>query len=354
MKRCLKLAEKGKGNVSPNPLVGCVIIKGGKIISEGFHKKYGSAHAERNAINAAKRKGINLQGAELYVNLEPCVHFGKTPPCCDLIIKHKIKRVTIGIKDPNKLVNGKGIKKLRQAGIKVTCGVLKDECREMNKFFFKYMQTGLPFVLIKSAQTIDCKIADKNFNSKWISSLQSRKTVHLLRSEYDAVLVGANTVRKDNPSLNVRFGIKSRNPYRIVIDKKLKLSEHYKIFNYKDGKTIIITSKLASKTKKNRLTKKGNIIIECKLKKNGKIDLHDALKKLGEMKITSIMAEGGAKTHKEFLKSGLADEILVFISPKIMGSGILSFNPLNYIGKLAEVKYGFSNGDIVINLKNKF
>jgi diaminohydroxyphosphoribosylaminopyrimidine deaminase/5-amino-6-(5-phosphoribosylamino)uracil reductase len=199
MQRCIELALKGAGYVSPNPLVGCIIVKNGKIVSEGYHKKFGEYHAERNAINSALRKGINLKGTSLYVNLEPCAHYGKTPPCAELIAEHKISKVIIGVKDPYHLVAGKGIRKLKQNGIEVKTGVLENECRNINKFFFKYVQSGLPYITIKTAMTIDGKIADKNYRSKWISSLKSRKLVHALRTSYDAVLVGRNVVEHDNP-----------------------------------------------------------------------------------------------------------------------------------------------------------
>lgn len=208
--------------MSPNPMVGCIIVKDGKIIAQGYHKKFGEPHAEVNAIMAAKERRINLEGAALYVNLEPCVHYGKTPPCIDEIVKNKFSRVVIGTRDPNPLVKGKAIRKLRRHKCRVTEGVLRERCEELNKFFFKYIRTGLPYVTLKAAVTLDGRIADEKHRSKWISSFKSRRLVHKLRSEYDAVLVGRNTVEYDNPSLTVRH-VKGRNPYRIVIDKDLKL-----------------------------------------------------------------------------------------------------------------------------------
>ncbi len=349
MTRCFELALKGAGQVSPNPLVGCVIVKNGKIVAEGYHKKYGEYHAERNAINSAVKKGINLKGAELYVNLEPCAHFGKTPPCSDLIIEHKFSKVVIGVKDPYHEVAGKGISRMKKAGIKVITGVLDEEAEELNKFFFKFVSTGLPYITIKAAQTIDGKIADDKYRSKWISSTESRRTVHKLRSVYDAVLVGANTVKYDNPKLNVR-DVKGRNPYRIIIDKDLTLKHGYNVYKYADGKTIIITSLNADISKIKLLQKKNIIVLPCKIR-NSKIDLADALKKLAAHNITSIMIEGGAFVYNEFVKARLVDEMLIFIAPDIMGSGIMAFSDKKGFKDFSSVNYYTSGRDILVNLR---
>lgn len=349
MTRCFELALKGAGQVSPNPLVGCVIVKNGKIVAEGYHKKYGEYHAERNAINSATKKGIKLKGAELYVNLEPCAHFGKTPPCSDLIIEHKFSKVVVGVKDPYYEVAGKGIARMKKAGIKVITSVLEAEAKELNKFFFKYVTTGLPYITIKAAQTIDGKIADDKYRSKWISSAESRRTVHKLRSVYDAVLVGANTVKYDDPKLNVR-DVKGRDPYRIIIDKDLALKLNYNVFRYPDGKTIVITSLNADIRKTRSLQKKQVIVLPSKMK-NGKIDLVDALKKLASLNIASIMIEGGAFVYNEFLKSGLVDEMLVFIAPDVMGSGITAFSDKKSFKDFSSVNYYTSGRDMLANLR---
>jgi len=322
--RCLELAVKGRGYVSPNPMVGCVIVKNSKVISDGCHKQFGSSHAEVNAINSAIAKGINLKGSTLYVNLEPCSHYGKTPPCTDEIIKNKISEVVIGTKDPNPLVSGRGIKKLKKNGIKVTVGVLETECRETNKFFFKYVKTGLPYITLKAAQTLDGKIADLNGKSKWISSIESQKFVHDLRSLYDAVLVGNNTVELDNPELTVRH-LKGRNPYRIIINKNIALNLNNKLFSDKfTDKTIIIASKEPDEFLSGIFEQRKIKVVKAKAK-NGIIDLKDAMKKIARLGITSILVEGGAFTFTEFLKQTLADEMLIFTSPKIMGKGISTF-----------------------------
>ncbi len=349
MQRCFELALKGAGNVSPNPLVGCVIVKNGKIFTESWHKKYGEYHAERNAINSAIKKGINLKGAELYVNLEPCAHFGKTPPCCDLIIEHRFSKVVIGVKDPYHAVSGKGIARMRKAGIKVITAVLEEEAKELNKFFFKYVTTGLPYITIKAAQTVDGKIADDKYRSKWISSTESRCTVHKLRSVYDAVLVGANTVKYDNPKLNVR-DVKGRDPYRIIIDKDLALKLNYNVYKYSDGKTIVLTSLNADIRKIKLLQKKQVIVLPCKIKK-GKIDLVDAMKKLASHNIASIMIEGGAFVYNEFLKAGLVDELLIFIAPDVMGGGITAFSDKKSFKDFSNVNYYTSGRDILVNLR---
>lgn len=349
IKRCFELALKGAGAVSPNPMVGCVIVKNGKVIAEGYHKKFGEAHAERNAINSALRKGINLKGAELYVNLEPCAHFGKTPPCCDLLIEHKFSKVVIAMKDPYHEVMGRSVKKLKRAGIEVITGVLEPEAIELNKFFVKYVTTGLPYVTLKAAQTIDGKIADEKYRSKWISSTESRKIVHRLRSVYDAVLVGANTVRYDNPKLNVR-DVNSRDPYRIILDKELALGMNYDIFRYTDGRTILISAMEANIKKIRSLQKKGVMVLPCRTR-DGKFDLKDVLKKLAAINIASILVEGGAYVYNEFLKADLTDELLIFIAPDIMGRGITAFENKQVFREYKNISYYSSGRDILVNLK---
>ncbi len=324
MSKCLELAAKGAGYVSPNPMVGCVIVKNGKVISEGYHSQFGSAHAEVNAIESAEAKGINLKGSAMYINLEPCVHQGKTPPCVDEIIKHRISEVIAGTKDPNPLVGGKGIKKLQKNGLKVTVGVLEDECRQLNKFFFKLMKTKLPYVTLKAAQTLDGKIAASDGRSKWISSDQSRKFVHELRSRYDAVLVGKNTVELDDPELTVRLA-KGRNPFRISIEHDLALNLNNKLYSDKySDKTIVISSKEPEEFLSRILEQRKIKVITAK-SANGIIDLKDALKKVARLGINSILVEGGAITFTEFLNQKAADELLIFTSPKIMGEGIGTF-----------------------------
>lgn len=358
MNRCIELALKGAGNVSPNPMVGSVIVKNGKIVAKGYHKKYGTNHAERNAINSALKKGISLKGAELYVNLEPCAHYGKTPPCADYVALQKFKRVIIGVKDSNPLVKNKGIKKLRQSGIEVITGVLEDECREVNKFYFKLIETGLPYVTIKTAQTLDGKIANDKFRSKWISSPESRKLVHQMRAVYDAVLVGSNTVKYDDPELNVRDS-RGRDPFRVVIDPKLELSLNRKIFaklpkvkgKVVENKTIVFTSKSSPEAKIKELTSRGVVVLTGNLI-NGLISAKEVLKKLASLGISSVMVEGGAMTYKEFTKNKLVDEFMIFIAPKVMGKGITAFNEgIDFSGYKNKSYYKVST-DILLNISN--
>jgi diaminohydroxyphosphoribosylaminopyrimidine deaminase / 5-amino-6-(5-phosphoribosylamino)uracil reductase len=338
MLRCINLAKLGTGHVSPNPFVGCVIVKDGRIISEGYHKQFGAPHAEVNAIETALTKGIDLKGAVLYCNLEPCFHHGNTPPCADKIIEQKISKVVIGMKDPNPLVQGKSIRKLKKNGLIVITGVLERESRMLNKFFIKHITTGMPYIMLKAAQTMDGKIARENYDSKWISSYESRALVHKYRNKYDAVLVGRKTVKYDDPQLNVRH-VHGRDPYRIVIDPALSLKTGYKLFTDENAqKTIILTAKIQNRKKAGLLEKQKVKIIECKAAR-GTINLKDALKKLGAMGISSIMVEGGSETFSNFLKQDLADEIKIFLSPKVFGDGIRIFkNDFDFSANMRSVE----------------
>ncbi|MCK7523382.1 MAG: bifunctional diaminohydroxyphosphoribosylaminopyrimidine deaminase/5-amino-6-(5-phosphoribosylamino)uracil reductase RibD [Ignavibacteriales bacterium] len=323
----IEIAKKGEGSVSPNPLVGCVIIKDNRIIGAGYHQKFGEDHAEINAINSSAE---SLEGSTLYVNLEPCSHFGKTPPCVDRIIKEKIKRVVIGTLDINPLVSGNGVRALKKAGIEVKVGVLEKECIELNKFFFKFITSKLPYVTLKAAQTLDGMIADKNNYSEWISSSESRKYVHWLRARYDAVLIGSETARIDNPKLTVRM-VEGRNPYRVVLDSSLKLKSDLNLFKINsDNKTIVITSeKNKSKLKKiNQLEKLGVKVLFVKSDAQGRMQLKSVLKEIAKLQISSILVEGGSKIYSSFLKQKLFDDIFLFVSPKILGNGLKTFSEL--------------------------
>ncbi|MFO7526329.1 MAG: bifunctional diaminohydroxyphosphoribosylaminopyrimidine deaminase/5-amino-6-(5-phosphoribosylamino)uracil reductase RibD [Ignavibacteriaceae bacterium] len=323
----LEIAKRGIGKVSPNPLVGCVITKNNKIIGAGFHAKYGDDHAE---INAIKSSHENLEGSTLYVNLEPCSHSGKTPPCVDRIIAERIKKVVIGTKDPNPLVSGEGIRKLKQSGIEVTTGVLEKECSELNKFFFKYITLGIPYITLKAATTLDGKIADANSESEWISCTESQRHVHKLRNIYDAVLIGTQTAVIDDPQLTVRH-VEGRNPYRIVLDSRLKLRTDLNIFrNNHDSRTIVVTSKTGEHKKRKiaELKKLGINIIVVKKNHNDKIHLKSMLKTLGKLHITSVLVEGGSRIYTSFIKQKLFDDMILFLSPKFIGGGIPIVNNL--------------------------
>jgi diaminohydroxyphosphoribosylaminopyrimidine deaminase/5-amino-6-(5-phosphoribosylamino)uracil reductase len=321
IKLAIEIAKKGTGRVSPNPMVGCVIVKNDRILGAGFHERFGGKHAEVNAIE--KSKG-NIEGATLFINLEPCSYYGKTPPCVDLIIANKIKKVVIGTLDMNPLVSGKGVKKLKAAGIDVKVGVQEKECIELNRFFFKYITKKLPYVSLKAAQTIDGRIADKSGESAWISSIQSRKYVHNLRAKYDAVLVGSGTIEKDDPKLTVRL-VEGRNPKRIILDTNLKIKLSQKIFaRNTDNNLIVITSKknISKKRRINKLNSLGVRVLYAKEESNDKINLKSALRELYKIGIASVLVEGGKEIFTSFIKKNLFDDMLVFISPKILGCGV--------------------------------
>ncbi|QQS35093.1 MAG: bifunctional diaminohydroxyphosphoribosylaminopyrimidine deaminase/5-amino-6-(5-phosphoribosylamino)uracil reductase RibD [Ignavibacteriales bacterium] len=350
----IEIAKRGIGYVSPNPLVGCIIVKDDRIVGAGYHEKFGENHAEINAISSSRE---NLEGTTLFVNLEPCSHTGKTPPCVDKIIEHKIKRVVIGTLDMNPLVSGKGIRKLKSAGVEVKVGVLEKECIQLNRFFFKHITKKIPYVTIKAAQTVDGKIADIKGNSKWISSIESRRYVHNLRSQYDAILIGAGTANKDNPLLTVRL-TEGRNPRRIVVDTNLVLKTTHKLLtNNHDSNLIIITSKnsIDKKRKVKKLISQGAHIIYSKSAGNGYLDLKYMLKELGKLNLNSILVEGGSKLFTSFFQQNLYDNFLIFLSPKLIGSGVpltgdLGVKNIKDIHKLKLVNSEKIGEDVLIEL----
>jgi len=318
IKLTLEIAKKGIGFVSPNPLVGAVLVKDGKIIGAGYHQKFGEAHAEINAINSASE---SVEGASLFVNLEPCAHFGKTPPCVDIILEKKIKKVVIGTLDMNTLVCGKGVQKLKENGVEVKVGILENECIEINKFFFKNVTKKTPYVTLKAAMTLDGKIADASYQSKWITSTSSRKQVHKLRAEYDAVLIGANTVNKDDPQLTVRLA-EGRNPKRIILDPQLKIALDRKIFHSEKNVFLFASSEKRGSSKALLLENLGVKLCFLKVDANKQFHLKTILKKISNEKIASVLIEGGAKIFNSFIKENLFDELKIFIAPKLLGSGI--------------------------------
>ncbi len=313
MRRCIKLAKKSEGHVSPNPLVGAVIFDDNyRIISEGRHEKYGQNHAERNAILSAKE---DLKGKSIIVNLEPCSHYGKTPPCADLIIEKGIKKVIIGTLDPNPIVAGNGVKKLQNAGIEVIKGVLEHECRELNEIFFKNQLEHAPFITIKTATTLDGKIATKTGSSKWITDEYSRCEVQKLRNKYDAILTSSVTVIKDNPSMTCRIK-NGRNPVRIVIDTNLSTPKNSKIYDNNGTKVYIIVGENVSDKKIEEHTKYAEFI-KCPLK-NEHIDIKKAVELIYDKGIKSILVEAGSKLNNVFVQEKLADKLIQFIAPKIL------------------------------------
>lgn len=314
MRKCISLAKKGEGYVSPNPLVGAVVLdKNNVVAGYGFHQKLGEAHAE---VNALKMAGDKARGGTIIVNLEPCSHYGKTPPCADLIIKTGIKKLIVGVVDPNPKVAGKGIKKCTDAGIEVITGVLKDECLDLNEIFFKNQITKKPFIAIKIATTSDGKIAAKTGDSKWITSEKSRNIVQKLRNKYDAILTGSNTVIIDNPSMNCRIR-NTRSPIRVLVDSNLASPPSSSFFK-NDGTKVIVAVKDSISEKQLQLYPANVEFLKCPLK-NGKIDLVYLTQKLFAKGIYSILVEAGGTLNGAMLKEQLVDKIYHFIAPKVIG-----------------------------------
>ncbi|MDO9628935.1 MAG: bifunctional diaminohydroxyphosphoribosylaminopyrimidine deaminase/5-amino-6-(5-phosphoribosylamino)uracil reductase RibD [Acholeplasmataceae bacterium] len=351
MKRAIELAEKGKGFVNPNPLVGAVIVKNGKIIGEGYHECFGQAHAEVNAfLNATE----DVEGADIYVTLEPCSHYGKTPPCALKIIEKKIKRVFISQLDPNPLVNSQGVKLLEDAGIEVKSGILEEEAKAQNEIFLKYIQTKKPFVAMKYAMTLDGKIATKTRDSKWITNEKSRRFVHELRNQYMAIMVGVGTVIADNPNLDTRREEPSRNPIRIIIDPKLEIPNDSNVIKTAHAtRTIIVTGFDSNPAKLSKLKEQKIEILMKKATPN--LDLDELMSDLGEMKIDSVLIEGGSYLHGQALASNILDKAYIFIAPKLIG-GKDALTPVGGNGVdemkdavlLNQIKYHHFDDDIMI------
>jgi diaminohydroxyphosphoribosylaminopyrimidine deaminase/5-amino-6-(5-phosphoribosylamino)uracil reductase len=339
MKQALRLARRGLGQTSPNPMVGVVIVKNGKVIGQGYHERFGGLHAEINAISDAKG---SLNGATLYVTLEPCCHKGKkTPPCLDTLLKYKWKRVVVGTIDPNPKVNGRSIETLRQKGIETKLGVLREECQGLNEVYFKYIQNGVPFVTLKFAQTLDGRIATAIGDSKWISSEPSLKWAHRLRSLHDAVLVGVGTVLEDDPQLTVRL-VKGRNPLRVVVDSRLKIPLNSRILKeLESAPTIIAATSQADIEKTLALNVMGVEVVTVGEDSEGMVDLKDLLQKLGKKNISSVLVEGGAMTITSFIRQGIADKLIVIIAPKLMGEGVEAVGDLGILKVSRALKLSF-------------
>jgi len=324
MKHALRLAKKGQGSVSPNPLVGAVIVKNGHIIGEGYHQKYGESHAEINAINSS---GQSVKDATLYSTMEPCCHTKKqTPPCVNRLIEEGFNRVVIASCDPNPQVDGKGLKILKDAGVNVTKGVLDQENMDLNKFYFKYVKTGLPYVSIKVAQTIDGYITNDRSQQLWLTGERSKRLVHHWRSIYDSVFIGANTLRTDNPLLTVRYG-KKRNPLRIIITNSVQIDPDSKIFDEdQPDKTWFITTKKNHQKLSELLEGTGCKLIGLPIVSDRRIPFLSILKYLGKQKISSVLVEGGQEILSQFIETGLWDEFNIFVAPKLLGTGYKSFS----------------------------
>ncbi len=328
MQKALNLAKKYKGLTHPNPAVGAVIVKNGKVIGEGAHKKAGLPHAEREAIKDALEKGYDITGSEMYVTLEPCCHYGKTPPCTEAIIDNRIKKVYIASLDPNPLVAGKGAEILKNQGIEVETGILKEQAEELNEDFFFFIKNQKPFIHIKFAETLDGKIATRAGSSKWITGEEARKEAHILRKEAGAVLVGSKTVLEDNPSLTVRHIETERQPKRILIDKLLETPLDYNIFN-NEAETLVITSQKADKTKIKQLKQRQNIKVYELPLENGYFRWEDIFEVLKEEGIIHVLVEGGKGIITSLIRENHFQKISAFIAPKIVGE-----DGLSVIGKL--------------------
>lgn len=312
MREAIKEAKRGLGFTNPNPLVGAVIVKDGKIISRGYHARYGELHAERNAINNATE---DIKGADMYVTLEPCSHYGKQPPCCEAIAEAGIKRVYIGSRDPNPKVCGKGVEYLKKHGIEVFEDVLRDECDKINNIFFHYITTGMPYVIMKIAMTADGKTASKTGHSKWITNSISRENSHLTRKRVSAIMIGINTVLEDNPMLNCRCD-NPKHPLRVVCDNNLRIPLDCNLVRTANEIPTLVATVSNDVDKIDKLRKCGVEIV----KTNGeKVNLTELMTELGNRKIDSVLVEGGSTLHWSMLEENLTDELHLYIAPKIIG-----------------------------------
>lgn len=318
MQRAIELAKNGWGRTNPNPLVGAVIVKDEKIIGEGWHDKLGGPHAEINAINNCIE---DMAGATIYVNLEPCSHYGRTPPCAAELIKRKFSRVVVAIEDPNPKVAGNGIAMLRDNGIQVDVGCLSEESFKVNDIFVKYIAAKTPFVLLKSAMTLDGKTAAYTGDSKWISGDSSRQYVHELRNRYSSILVGVNTVIKDDPELTARpEGKEGVNPLRIILDSEGRIPDNSKILDIsKDKRTLIATTSRVDKEKIKLWESKGADVVITEAQEDGRIDLQQLMTEIYKREIDSVLVEGGGTVAASFIEKGLVDKVAMFIAPVIVG-----------------------------------
>jgi diaminohydroxyphosphoribosylaminopyrimidine deaminase / 5-amino-6-(5-phosphoribosylamino)uracil reductase len=352
MRECFRLALRGKGQVSPNPLVGAVLVRSGRIIARGCHRTFGGLHAEADCL---RRVPGDIRDGTLYVNLEPCSHHGKTPPCVDLIVSRRIRRVVAAMKDPNPLVAGRGVKKLQLAGVRTSVGLLEGEARELNRAFATHIMTRRPYVHVKIAESRDGRITGGR--SRWISSPASRERVHAMRAEYDAVLVGAGTVRADNPSLTVRL-VKGRDPDVIVLDGAFSLEVNRKIFLHSAARRVfLVTSVTALRrhpAKAKVLRTRGVIVVG--LPGSGiRLQIRQVLRELYKRNIGSILVEGGASIFTQFLAEGLADEATLFVSPVFFGRGLAATRPDAMMSRsprrTEKVNVGKSGRDTMINVQ---
>lgn len=348
MKRALSLARKGLGKTSPNPAVGCVIVRDGVVVGEGYHKKAGAPHAEMLALAMA---GAAAKGADVYVTLEPCCHHGKTPPCCDALIAAGVRRVVAGMVDPFLQVAGKGLQILRQAGIQVEVGLLEEQCKDLNKVFIKSVTTGIPYLIYKTAMTMDGNIATVTGHSRWVTCEESRRLVHRLRAQCDAVMVGVDTVIADNPQLTVRH-VRGRNPLRVIVDTRLRTPESVNVLNdASTGKTIIATCETNPEIHQRYLSQGADILV-CR-EYDGRVEMADLLQKLTVMGVQSILVEGGSRLAGDLLQNNLIDECIFFYAPKVVGNGFAPFaiqgiSTMDDAIQLEVQRVGMSGADVVV------
>ncbi len=317
MQRALALAQRGKGRTSPNPLVGAVIVNTGKIVGEGYHQEVGGPHAEIHALQAADEKA---KGGTLYVNLEPCCHWGRTPPCTDALIQAGIAHVYAAHRDPNPKVTGKGIQQLEQAGINVTVELCADDAEKLNEVYIKYVKTGHPFVILKMAMSLDGKLATSTGESQWITSQASRQKVHELRNEADAILVGIGTITSDNPALTTRLPHKQgKDPTRVVLDSYGRTPTSAKVFNSESEAGVIIAVTPQAPAKNIAILEKAGAEVIVTPAKEGQVCFKTLMETLGAQGITSVLVEGGGKVNTSALASGVVDKAMCFVAPKFIG-----------------------------------
>ena len=314
MRRALSLAHRGMGKTAPNPAVGCVIVKDGEVVGEGWHKRAGTPHAEAHAL---ARAGAAARNADVYVTLEPCAHFGKTPPCADALIAAGVARVYAGMVDPNPHVSGNGLEKLRAAGIEATAGILEGACRIVNEPFIKHVTTGLPFVTLKSALTLDGKSATAEGDARWITSERSRRYVHKLRSQVDAIMVGVGTVIADDPLLTCRIP-GGKDPLRVVVDSRLKVPLSARLFHLQSTATTLVATVSDDAARIAGIRETGADVVICR-EMEGRVDLHDLMARLGAMHLQSVLLEGGSTLAGEALRRGVIDKVMLFYAPKLVG-----------------------------------
>jgi diaminohydroxyphosphoribosylaminopyrimidine deaminase/5-amino-6-(5-phosphoribosylamino)uracil reductase len=331
MREALRLAERGRGWTSPNPVVGAVVVRGGMIVGRGYHERVGGPHAEVNALNEA---GDQAVGATLYVTLEPCTHIGRTPPCVDLILERRVARVICGMVDPDSRVRGKGVGRLREAGVYVTVGVLEGEAQRLNEAYLKYATSRLPFVTLKLAQSLDGRIALASGKSKWITNEESRRRVHAMRAAVDAVMVGIGTVLVDDPHLDVRM-ISGRSPVKVVVDSSLRLPTTANVFQ--GQRLIVATREDVSSDRVNALLNLGVEVWRLPADPEGHVDLRALVVEAGRHELTSVLLEGGGRLAASALRAGIVDKVAIFIAPKLLGGdGVPSVGVLG-LERLGEV-----------------